>query len=85
MIRLIIIAILGYLIFLVLRMALRMSDLVRKTRDADRKIREHQGGEMAEDPVCHTYIPKNNAVRKTVDGEIHYFCSTKCAEAFSGN
>lgn len=37
---------------------------------------------LVQDPVCHTYIPKNTAVVLKTGGETHYFCSDRCAEAF---
>ena len=38
--------------------------------------------EMVQDPNCMTYIPKSGAIRKSVDGEAHFFCSQACADAF---
>jgi len=38
--------------------------------------------ELVEDPICHTYIPKKNAVNMKVDGYNYYFCSNMCAEKF---
>ena len=37
---------------------------------------------LVEDPVCHTYVPKQNAVMLQHGNEIIYFCSDKCYEAF---
>ncbi|MBI4382954.1 MAG: hypothetical protein HY579_02835 [Nitrospinae bacterium] len=39
--------------------------------------------EMVKDPNCETYIPKTEAVVRTLRGATHYFCSEKCAEEFS--
>jgi len=37
---------------------------------------------LIEDPVCHTYVPKEQAVVLR-DGEVsRYFCSEHCREAF---
>jgi YHS domain-containing protein len=85
MARLIGLLILAFLAFLVFRTISGMSRLVRKTREADRRLKERRGGDMAEDPVCHTYIPISGAVQKSISGRVYYFCSQKCAEAYSGN
>ena len=37
---------------------------------------------LAEDPVCHTYIPKGQAVQLHHDKKMYYFCSDKCCEMF---
>ena len=37
---------------------------------------------LAEDPVCHTYIPKRQAVQLQHDKKMYYFCSDKCCEMF---
>jgi YHS domain-containing protein len=37
---------------------------------------------LVQDPVCHTYIPKDTAVVLNSGGSEHYFCSERCAEAF---
>ena len=39
--------------------------------------------EMVKDPNCETYVPKDEAVHKTIRGVTHYFCSKTCAEEFS--
>lgn len=38
--------------------------------------------QMVEDPVCHTFVPRRNAVIETVSGQTHCFCSKQCAAAF---
>ena len=38
--------------------------------------------EMVQDPNCLTYIPKGSAIRKSVEGETHFFCSQKCIDEF---
>ncbi|MBW2466994.1 MAG: YHS domain-containing protein [Deltaproteobacteria bacterium] len=37
---------------------------------------------LVEDPVCHTYIPKGQAVQLHHDKKKYYFCSDKCCETF---
>ncbi len=37
---------------------------------------------LVEDPVCHTLIPKGQAVQLHHDKKMYYFCSNKCCETF---
>ncbi len=38
--------------------------------------------ELVQDPHCHTYIPKETALRATIDGEVYYFCSQECLDEY---
>jgi uncharacterized protein len=38
------------------------------------------GGELKRDPVCGTFVPVENSVRKTAGGEVVYFCSEACRD-----
>lgn len=40
---------------------------------------------LVEDPVCHTYIPKKQAVSVKKDGAEHFFCSNECLDKFIAN
>ena len=37
---------------------------------------------LVEDPVCHTYIPKGQAIQLHHDKQMYYFCSDKCCRMF---
>jgi YHS domain-containing protein len=37
---------------------------------------------LIEDPVCHTYVPKSQAVALERGEKIYYFCSKKCRDVF---
>ncbi len=37
---------------------------------------------LVEDPVCHTLIPQQQAVKLHHDRKMVYFCSNKCCETF---
>ncbi len=37
---------------------------------------------LLEDPVCHTLVPKKQAIRLRKDGKTYYFCSEKCCDTF---
>ncbi|MGV7220929.1 MAG: YHS domain-containing protein [Nitrospinales bacterium] len=38
--------------------------------------------DMVEDPNCHVFIPKAEAMRKEIQGKEQFFCSEKCAEEY---
>lgn len=37
---------------------------------------------LVEDPVCHTYIPKGQAVTWRKNGATHHFCSRACRDKY---
>ena len=39
-------------------------------------------GELKQDPVCGTFVPTTSSVRKTVNGELVYFCSAACRDKY---
>jgi YHS domain-containing protein len=54
-------------------------------RPKDRIDRGEGGGaidEMVQDPQCKTYIPRRQAVQKTIEGRTVHFCSEACATKF---
>jgi uncharacterized protein len=38
--------------------------------------------EMVRDPVCQLYLPRSEAIRRTVQGREHFFCSPGCFDKF---
>lgn len=38
---------------------------------------------LVEDPVCHTLIPKGQAIRLRQKGKTYYFCSEECCDTFT--
>jgi YHS domain-containing protein len=40
------------------------------------------GGELRKDPVCGTFVSTGTSLKKTVNGEVIYFCSTTCRDKF---
>ncbi|RPJ21930.1 MAG: YHS domain-containing protein [Desulfobacteraceae bacterium] len=54
-------------------------------RPKDRISRSENGGvidEMVQDPQCKMYIPRRQAIEKTIDGKMYHFCSDACATKF---
>jgi len=76
MLRLLFFGILAYFVF----------RFVQKMRLSGGRDRGNTGlgpvDEMVQDPNCLTYIPKSGAIRKSVGGETHFFCSQACVDAF---
>ena len=81
--RIISLLIFGFSAYLFLRSILRVAYIYRKKKEDARRIKERHGGEMTEDPMCHTYIPEATAFQKKIEGEVLYFCGKKCAEAYA--
>ena len=38
---------------------------------------------LMEDPVCHTLVPRGQAIRLRHKGKTYYFCSEKCCDTFT--
>lgn len=87
-VRLVVLAVLGCIAWLLLRsMAGRKKNEVRG-RGKSGTGREQQDTKvqdvLVEDPVCHTLVPKNQAIRLRKDGTTYYFCSEACCDKFAG-
>jgi uncharacterized protein len=77
-VRLLVILFMSFVLYLVVKVLIGFTFLSSQRR----KRREELGGEMVQDPVCQTYVPKTTAIAKNVSGQTIYFCSQKCADAF---
>jgi uncharacterized protein len=73
----IILTFIAYQIYKVVRRGLGRSEQVNRKKD-DGVIT----AELVEDPVCHTYCPKNEALMASMDGKSYYFCSEECKRKF---
>lgn len=74
--RLIFLAILVYVAYRLIRGLNRSKQEIHTTPD---------GGvidEMVQDPVCETYVPRRDAVKKMIDGRDVFFCSHECASRY---
>jgi len=83
--RLLILAVLLYIAWRLIR------NLIRKKIEDETKKRQKKKADgpavedvLVEDPVCHTLIPKHQAIRLHQDGTTYYFCSDKCCDKFTG-
>jgi len=81
------VALLFLLAMLVLRALGRMLGGLIEGASAGRSTRSgppERGVQMVRDPVCGTFLPPANAVSLTArGGEVLYFCSDKCREAYN--
>ncbi|ALC18166.1 hypothetical protein DSOUD_3449 [Desulfuromonas soudanensis] len=81
MIRLLFVFLLFFLGYTLLRLFLRILFLPRSPRTT---AESPKGEEMVQDPQCGTYLPRTDALSRTVGGEEKYFCSKKCRDDYSG-
>ena len=83
--RLLILAVLLYIAWRLIRNLIRKKiedEAVKKQKNkaAGAKVEDI----LVEDPVCHTLIPKHQAVRLRQEGKDYYFCSDTCCDKFTG-
>lgn len=75
--RLIILALLFYVLFRLVKGLIRSgTGEVRGPSD---------GGvidEMVQDPLCKTYIPRRDSVKRVIEGKTFFFCSDQCAARY---
>ncbi|MBN1255064.1 MAG: YHS domain-containing protein [Deltaproteobacteria bacterium] len=83
--RYIIIFLIIYLCYVILRKALIPLLRTYKLFKRYQKTSNSNAKEMVQDPYCQTYIPKETALKATIGGEVFYFCSRKCLEEFKKN
>lgn len=87
-VRLVVLVFLGCIAWLLLRgMVDRKKKEVRgRAESGTGKVQQDPGVQdiLVEDPVCHTLVPKNQAIRLRRDGKTYYFCSEACCDKFTG-
>lgn len=87
-IRLVVLAVLGIIAWLLLRSLVGRNMTDGRKRTVPRSGKEQQDPKvqdvLVEDPVCHTLVPKNQAIRLRKDGTTYYFCSDTCCDKFAG-
>ncbi len=75
--RLIFYVVVGYLIYKFV-----MLFFAPRPGNAARPRSEGRSGVMVKDEVCATYLPREDAVKETIGGVDHYFCSQACRGKF---
>ena len=74
--RLLIIVVLAYLLYRVLKRFIVPKQRMHMSNNMDAV------DEMVQDPFCKTYVPLRNAQRKIIQGQEYFFCSKECADRF---
>ena len=83
-VRLVILAFLAYIAWVLIRGIFSRSSSVRDKDDSGKGETQTPAQDtLVEDPVCHTLVPKHQAIRMRKDGETYYFCSDECCDKFS--
>ncbi len=78
-IRLLILAVLFYIAWRLLRGLGKDSSPGRRSgKQGNSKVQDV----LVEDPVCHTLVPKHQALTLRHKGTTYYFCSARCRQAF---
>jgi YHS domain-containing protein len=81
--RYLIIFVLLYLCYYVLKKAILPA--LRTYKILKKKHVSSADKELVQDPHCHTYIPKETALRTTIGGEVYYFCCQDCLDEYKRN
>lgn len=77
--RLLILAILFYLGY---RLLAGIGKQKSVNKQSDEKYSPPVSDALVEDPVCHTLVPKGQAIRLQHENQIYYFCSEACCSRF---
>ncbi len=83
--RLLILAVLLYIAWRLIRNLIR-EKIAHEAEKQQKKKKKGAAVEdiLVEDPVCHTLIPKHQAIRLRQEGKTYYFCSDRCCDKFTG-
>ncbi|OQX17016.1 MAG: hypothetical protein BWK76_10935 [Desulfobulbaceae bacterium A2] len=79
--RLLVLALLGYIAWRLLRSLLGGRAQRRDPSDAV-DAGPPADDVLVEDPVCHVLLPRGQAIRLRRDGETRYFCSERCCDIY---
>ncbi|MGH7266587.1 MAG: hypothetical protein ACREMB_17330 [Candidatus Rokuibacteriota bacterium] len=81
MVRLLLLALVAVLLFLILRAAFAGFLAGMRGEAAPRRPRSLRE-DLVKDPVCETYVPRRTAVARRTSVATYYFCSPDCATKF---
>lgn len=76
MIRILIYALIAYLIYRLVKGVFTPKKEIQSTRSSG------VIDEMVQDPFCKTYVPRRESVKRVIGGQEHFFCSKECADKF---
>ncbi len=87
LIRVLIIILLFYLIYRVLKTLMNPAPLNRFKRP--KSIRENErdfdSEELIRDPNCGIYLPRKQGIAALIGGRVSYFCSKECKQQYTEN
>ena len=72
--------IIGYLIYLIIRKIVRALGLWPQVPQP--RVKNQEPDVLVQDPVCQTYIPRQDALKAEKDGKVYFFCSEGCLKRF---
>lgn len=78
-VRLVILAILFYIVY---RLLIGIGRKKTDKTQVDETLSSRVSDVLVEDPVCHTLLPKGQAVRLQHENQFYYFCSEACCSQF---
>jgi len=83
-IRLVVLAVLAYIAWLLVRGIMGRSGTAKRS-GAEKRAAGNSAAQdvLVEDPFCHTLVPKHQAIRLRKDDTTYYFCSEECCDKFS--
>jgi YHS domain-containing protein len=70
------------LFFVVYRLFTVFGKKKSEQKQPDPLASERVADVLVEDPVCHTLIPKGQAIRLRHENQLYYFCSEACCSRF---
>jgi uncharacterized protein len=70
-------ALLAYVMYMIIRF---FSSLSKGSKQVS--TRQKTSGTMVKDETCNTYLPKDEAIRETYQGQEYFFCSQECRQKF---
>ena len=77
--RLILGLILGYVVYRVVR---KIREMFTLSGPSQQSPKVPQPDILVQDPVCGTFIPRQEALKFTKDGQDYFFCSEGCLKRF---
>jgi len=80
--RFVVLLVVGSLLFMILRAAVRSFLTGLTGAPGGRRATGRTRDELVKDPVCQTYVPRSRAIARQTDSGPRYFCSGTCADRF---
>ena len=75
--RIVLYAILAYIIYKFIRVYQKLSQKSNTRRQA-----KQASGLMVKDEMCNIYLPQEDAIKEIVEGKEYFFCSKDCRQKF---